>query len=587
MAGTGTKGFSGDGGPATSAEFNWPEGAAVDSAGDLFIADPNNNRVREVVRATGRIITVAGDGAFGYSGDGGPATSAELDGQYGSAVTVDSAGDLFIADSDNHVVREVDRRSGQIRTVAGNGEDGYSGDGGPAVKAQLDDPAGMALDSAGDLFIADLGWGVVREVVRATGQIVTVAGKSGGRPGYSGDGGPATEAQFYGVLGTALDQASDLFIADFYNNVVREVVWATGQIRTVAGTGTAGDTGDGGPATKARLDGPVSVAVDSAGDLFISEAVGNVVREVIGATGRILTVAGDGTQGFGGDGGPSTSAQLHSPGGVAIDAAGDLFITDTENNRIREITMAAPVMVNPDTTTTSVTDSTSSSLFGQAVTVTATVTPGSPGAVPPGGSVLFTIDSDATVVVPLNPLGQAQLTTATLGLGQHTVTVAYAGGTGFLPSQSGSIQRVVVPANTQANLIPNAVRNRHGKVVALSLSAQIEAVAPAGGVPTGMVSFFVNGRAIGTAALSQGVAAMTVKPNRVLKKAITIGYSGDADFLASGSRKFVLSSKALRTQARPMPVFRSQAPGGTEAEVELIGVLPTLDVFASKKDHHG
>ena len=208
--------------------------------------------VREVVKATGDIITVAGDGTAGYSGDGGPATAAELNSPLD--IAVDSAGDLFIADTGNNVIREVVKATGDIITVAGNGTAGYSGDGGPATAAELDSPRGLAVDSAGDLFIADNGNNVIREVVKATGDIITVAGN--GTAGYSGDGGPATAAELNAPIGVAVDSAGDLFIADYGNNVIREVVKATGDIITVAGNGTAGYSGDGGPATAAELNGP-------------------------------------------------------------------------------------------------------------------------------------------------------------------------------------------------------------------------------------------------------------------------------------------------------------------------------------------
>ncbi len=228
-----------------------------------------NNVVREVVKATGDIITVAGNGTAGYSGDNGPATAAELNAPDG--VAVDSAGDLFIADTDNNVIREVVKATGDIITVAGNGTAGYSGDDGPATAAELNSPRGVAVDSAGDLFIADNDNNVIREVVKATGDIITVAGN--GTAGYSGDNGPATAAELNGPTGVAVDSAGDLFIADTDNNVIREVVKATGDIITVAGNGTAGYSGDGGPATAAELDDPDGVAVDSAGDLFIADTV--------------------------------------------------------------------------------------------------------------------------------------------------------------------------------------------------------------------------------------------------------------------------------------------------------------------------
>jgi hypothetical protein len=333
VAGNGTAGYSGDGGSATSAQLDGPSGLAVDLSGDLFIADTANNCIREVVQATGNIITVAGTGAAGYSGDGAAATSAQLSAP--SAVAVDAYGDLFIADAGNNVIREVILATGIIITVAGNGTAGYSGDGAAATAAQLNCPHGVAADSSGDLFIADTGNNVIREVVQATGNIITIAGT--GTAGYSGDGAAATSAQLNSPYGVAVSSSGDLFIADTGNNAVREVVQATGNIITVAGTGTAGYSGDGAAATSAELSGPVSVAVDASGDLFIADAGNNVVREVVQTTGNIVTVAGNGTAGYSGDGGSATSAQLNDPYGVAVDANGDLFIGDSGNNCIRKV----------------------------------------------------------------------------------------------------------------------------------------------------------------------------------------------------------------------------------------------------------
>jgi sugar lactone lactonase YvrE len=284
------------------------------------------------VSPQGIITTVAGNGTQGYSGDGGPATSAQLGDPTG--VAVDSQGDLFIADPNNEVVREVNTQ-GIITTVAGNGTYGYSGDGGPATSAQLRSPQGVAVDSQGDLFITDANNNVVREV-SPQGIITTVAGN--GTYGYSGDGGPATSAQLNFPYGVAVDSQGDLFIADEFNHAVREVN-TQGIITTVAGTGTRGYSGDGGPATSAQLNGPHGVAVDSQGHLLIADEGNSAVREV-SPQGIITTVAGNGTQGYSGDGGPATSAQLNSPSGVAVDSQGHLFIADEGNSDVREVSAA-------------------------------------------------------------------------------------------------------------------------------------------------------------------------------------------------------------------------------------------------------
>jgi hypothetical protein len=297
VAGDGTLGSAGAHGPATAAELESPVCIAFDSAANLFIADFNNNRICEVNCVTGAVTTVAGDGTAGYSGDNGPATAAEL--SYPTGIALDSAGDLFIADTGDGRIRKVNLTTGVITTVAGDGTSGYGGDNGAATAAELNTPTGVALDSAGDLFIADVYNNVVREVNHATGLITTVAGNA--TAGYNGDNGQATAAELYYPIAVAVDSVGDLFIADAYNNAVREVNRATGVITTVAGngfdagTGTGGYSGDNGQATAAELNEPTGVAVDSTGDLFIADFVNNRVREVNLATGVITTAAGNGS----------------------------------------------------------------------------------------------------------------------------------------------------------------------------------------------------------------------------------------------------------------------------------------------------
>ena len=328
IAGNGTAGYSGDGGPAASAELNSPSGVAVDFSGNIYIADYKNNRIRRV-DASGVISTVAGKGTAGYSGDGGPASSAEL--STPSGVAVDTSGNIYIADSSNNCVRKVDA-SGVISTVAGNGTAGYSGDGGPAVSAELSSPSGVAVDTSGNIYIADDKNNCIRKV-DASGVISTVAGNGTG--GYSGDGGPATSAELSTPSGVAVDASSNIYIADSSNNCIRKVD-ASGVISTVAGKGTGGYSGDGGPASSAELSSPFGVAVDASGNIYIADDKNNRIRKV-DASGVISTVAGNGTGGYSGDGGPATSAQLNSPSGLAVDSSGNIYIADTTNYRVREV----------------------------------------------------------------------------------------------------------------------------------------------------------------------------------------------------------------------------------------------------------
>ncbi len=322
VAGTGIAGFSGDNGLAVNAQLSTPHGIALDSSGNLYIADSLNFRVRKV--ANGVITTVAGTGISGFTGDNGPAASAQL--FYPLAVAVDAAGNLYIADEIGERIRKVG--NGVITTVAGNGNPGSGGDGGPATSAQLNSPVGIALDSAGNLYIADSSNNRIREVTN--GVITTVAGN--GQRGNSGDGGPATGAELNNPFGVAFDSAGNLYIADTGNNTIRRI--ANGVIATVAGNGVQGFSGDGGPATGAELSSPLGVAVDSAGHLYIADQGNNRIRQVTG--GVIATVAGGGS--YIGDGGPATGAVLDVPFGVAVDSAGDVYISDVNHYLIRKVT---------------------------------------------------------------------------------------------------------------------------------------------------------------------------------------------------------------------------------------------------------
>jgi hypothetical protein len=333
VAGNGTGGYSGDGGAATNAELYYAYRVAVDDAGNLFISDTGNYRVRKV-GTNGIISTVAGNGTGGYSGDGGAATNAGL---YGPRnVAIDAAGNLFIADYGSERIRKVGT-NGIITTVAGNGTIGYSGDGGAATNAEFYYPDDVAMDAMGNLFIADQGNNRIRKV-GTNGIISTVAGN--GIRGYSGDGSAAANAELNQPFAVTLDTTGDLFLSDWINNRVRKV-GTNGIITTLAGNGTNGYSGDGGVATNAEMASADGLALDFTGNLFIADAGNNRIRRV-GPSGVIMTVAGNSGYGYSGDGGAATSSTLYSPVGVAVDAAGNLFIADTYNNRIRKVVFQGP-----------------------------------------------------------------------------------------------------------------------------------------------------------------------------------------------------------------------------------------------------
>ena len=437
VAGTGASGYSGDGGPATSARLRFPEGVWVDDGGNVYVADSGNDRVR-VIDTTGTISTVAGNGTAGFSGDGGPATAAQLNDP--KDITTDDTGSLYIADNANHRIRQV-TPGGIISTYAGNGIEGYAGDGGPATSARLNNPTGLAFNppqrvlyiadtdnnrirmvppsgtmetylgtgnpgdvnhpqlskvqvdsperiayGLGGLFIADTGNNKVK-FVNGSDDISTVAGSGvagfagdgggatgarldgptgvaagvtgtfpffvadadnhrvrrvasgiintyAGRAHYGGDGGPGTDAALNRPHGLTTDASGNLLIADTENHRIRRL--SGGTITTIGGTGTAGFSGDGGPATSAQLNSPFDVAVDGAGNVYVADTFNNRVRKIDPA-GTITTVAGTGTLGFGGDGGPATSALLFWPVGLDVDGSGNLYIADWGNNRIRRV----------------------------------------------------------------------------------------------------------------------------------------------------------------------------------------------------------------------------------------------------------
>jgi uncharacterized protein (TIGR03437 family) len=325
VAGNGAAAYSGDGGPATSASLKDPGGVFVDASGNIFIADTNNNRIREIAAGGTTITTVVGQG-------GVPAFPTLTN---PGGIFVDASGNLFIADTYASQIQELPAGGTTVKTIAGGGSTGYYGDGGPATSAALFDPAGVFVDAFGNVFVADTSNNVIRKFTIG-GNITTVAGNSGGTAGFSGDGGPATSAELHNPTSVWVDASGNMFIADSGNQRIRKVS-SSGTITTIAGNGREGATGDGGPATSAGLYDPLGVVVDASGNIFIAAALNNEIREVLAATGIITTVAGVGAPGFHGDGGVATSALLDHPSGIALDASGDIFIADTLNNRIREV----------------------------------------------------------------------------------------------------------------------------------------------------------------------------------------------------------------------------------------------------------
>ncbi|MFD0417947.1 hypothetical protein [Streptomyces sp. NPDC127108] len=332
VAGNGAAGYISDGGPGALTRVHYPSNVAVDKNGNLFIADRHNHRIRKVT-PNGVITTVAGTGEAGYISDGGPAVATRL--YYPGDVAVDEAGNLYIADTSNHRVRKV-TTNGIITTVAGDGTAGYISDGGPAIATRLNTPWGVAVDRSGNLFISDHGNHRIRKVT-PNGNITTVAGN--GTAGYVSDGGPAIATRLHYPLGVTVDPEGSLYIADRHNHRIRKVT-PNGIITTVAGNGTAGYVSDGGPAIATRLHYPWGVVLDEAGSLYIGDNHNHRVRKVT-SDGIITTVAGNGTAGYVDDGGPAAGTRLFYPYGIALDRAGHLYIADCNNHRIRGVTSVA------------------------------------------------------------------------------------------------------------------------------------------------------------------------------------------------------------------------------------------------------
>jgi sugar lactone lactonase YvrE len=459
FAGDGVLGYNGDGELATSAELNGSVQMAMDTNGNVYLADGYNHRIRKVFASTGTIATVAGNGTSGYSGDGGPAIDAELENPNG--VAIDAAGNIYISDS-FFTIRKVDAATGIISTIVGDGVQ-YQGPvicgSGQAINVEIYSPTAIALDHAGNIYFAE--GNDICKVEAATGIISRFAGDVGGGSGYSGDGGPATSAELNFPLAMTLDTSGNMYIADTDNQRVRRIDAVTGIITTVAGNGGGGPdggySGDGGPATSAELSDPEGVALDADENLFVSSVYtwrvtdGSRVRRVDARTGVITTYAGNGNMGFSGDGGPANDAELSGPTGLMVDANNNLYIADANaNNRIR-IVGQKPVYLGA-TTTTTLSASSDPSAFGSTVTFTATVA-GSANTLT--GTVSF---YDGTTLLATETLASETATyaTSTLSIGSHNITAVYSGGGGINGSTSNVVVESIVPIDFSISASPGS-----------------------------------------------------------------------------------------------------------------------------------
>jgi Bacterial Ig-like domain (group 3)/NHL repeat len=434
-----------------------PSAIVFDAAGNLYLAETANHDIRKV-NTLGQISTVAGTGTQGFSGDTGPAISATLDSPQGLAL--DASNNLYIADTHNHRLRKLNLTTGIITTIAGTGIPGFSGDNVLATAAQLNLPTALALDTANNLYLADTGNHRIRRIDASTGIITTIAGT--GTQGFSGDRGPATAATIDSPTGLALDNANasnNLYLADTHNHRIRRIDATTGIITTIAGTGIPGFSGDAAAATSATLALPHGITIDSAGNLYLADTENHRIRRIDATTGIITTAAGNGTQGFSGDNNPAIAAQLDSPRNSTIASTNLLTLSDTANQRIRQLT-AAPT---PSTTIQTIAGlglSTPGALTLSAPSViaygTGQLTATLASTTPASGTVTFLDTTSTTVTLGTAPItsNAATLPTTSLAAGEHNLTATYAGDQTHLSAQSPTLTLTITPQQLTAIITP-------------------------------------------------------------------------------------------------------------------------------------
>jgi RHS repeat-associated protein len=523
VVGNGTPGSSGDGGPAIGAELDNPQGVATDTHGNLYIAGGSNQKIREVNATTGAISTVAGNGTSGSGGDGGPALSANLN--FPTGVAVDSPGNIYIADEFNNRIRMVCASTtspihgtsclaaGNIITVAGSGTQGFGGDGSLATSSavELYDPLDIAIDSSGNLYIADTSNKAIRKVTASTGIITTFAG-SGGIGGYSGDGGAPGSAKLCSPSSIAFDPSGNFYIADSCNNVIRKVTLTTGFISTVVGTGVSGYAGDNGPAANAELYWPSGVALDSSSNLYIltgrTSGAANPancgLRKMLATTAKIYTVAGNGVCGFSGDSGMATSAEINTGGyatSIAIDGLSNLYIPDSTNQRIRAVghtNSLTPSIVWPVPAAITYGTALSATQLNAVPEVASNcVYMPVAGSIPPVGTDTLSVICTPTGTTPYSP----GVATVSLTITSTTPTISVA----VSPS----------PSVSGASVAITATFNSSG--------------------PTGTVTFYDNGSSIGSATISGTTAVLTTTALTEGANSIFAVYAGNLGYSGATS----------------------------------------------------
>lgn len=549
-AGTGAIGYSSAPDSAGSATLANPAAVAYDSAGNLYIADANNHVIREV-STSGVINTVAGTGIEGYAGDGAAATAALLDTPTG--VAVDGNGNIYIADSHNHRIRMV--RAGSITTIAGTGVAGFSGDGGAATGGELSMPSGVAVDAAGNVYIADTNNHRIREIHNGT--ISTIAGD--GEELYAGDGGPATSAALDSPTGVAVDAGGNVYIADRLNQRVREV--SGGNISTLAGSSTEGFSGDG-TASGAMLAKPSGVSVDAAGNVYIADTDNQRVREVGG--GAIATIAGTGAQGFGGDAGLATGAVLNSPRAVAPDAFGNISIADQLNARVRSGSLPALTFPSAVVGVASQPQTVALTNTGAAALTVSTIAPSAGFTTVAGGNC------------PTLPIGLAAGESCTENIAYVPVSAGAASGS-IVFSGAGVVPQTVLLTGTATQAATTvALASNANPAMAGQPVTYTAVVSPVGlGMPTGTVAFGASGVAFSTQTLAPGSSTALAATSALATgiDAVTAIYSGDSNF--TGSTSAVLSQvvEDFSIVLTPQP----NNPSGSTNQTVIPGKSATFD----------
>ena len=523
IAGTGTVGYTGDGSAAISATLAKPSAVAYDGSGNLYLADENNHVIREV-STNGTITTVAGTGIEGYSGDGAAATAAQLDTPTG--IAVDKSGNLYIADSHNQRIRMVS--SGTITTIAGTGIKGYAGDGATATAASLALPSGVAVDSSGNLYIADTDNHRIRKIT--SGTITTIAGD--GEELYAGDGGAAAAAALDSPTGVAVDTSGNVYIADRLNQRIREV--SGGTINTIAGSGAASFSGsfagDGAAATAATLAKPSGVSVDANGNIYIADTGNQRIRELgggaPGSSGNVIaTILGSGQQGFGADTTAPNGINLNAPKTVAPDSLGNLAISDKLNQRIRSAALSTLSYVADPVGILSPTQSVTLGNTGTAAISVASLSFTGPFTTATGGTCSAL------------PVSLAAAATCTENIGYLPAAAGAATGS-VVFSGAGVVPQTILLAGTGTKASTSVTLTTSINPAFVTQSVTFTAtVVPVGlGTPTQTVTFYDGAANISPAEpLTAGVATFTTATLTSGLHNITAVYSGDANFTASTS----------------------------------------------------